>query len=145
MASKTNKTKKTTTKSTKAKKSGKQTTKKTTVKKNTKKQQEQSFVSGEITILVSLAICILLLISNFGIGGFLGDRVSSVLFGIFGLPAYIIPIVIFIGIAFVMSNKSNSVAYIKVIAGVILTSMTLSLIHISSPFCKFCSRRKTDR
>lgn len=130
MASKTNNTKKTTSKSTKAKKSGKQTTKKTTVKKNSKKQQEQSFVSGEITILVSLAICILLLISNFGIGGFLGDRVSSVLFGIFGLPAYIIPIVIFIGIAFVMSNKSNSVAYIKVIAGVILTSMTCAFIQL---------------
>ena len=131
MASKTNSTKKTTSKSTKAKKSGKQTTKKTTTKKNTKKQQEQqSLVSGEITILVSLAVCILLLISNFGIGGFLGERVSSVLLGIFGLPAYIIPIVLFIGIAFVISNKSNSVAYIKVVAGVILTFMSCTFIQL---------------
>ena len=137
MASKTSNTKKSTAKSTTTKKSGKQTntrtsTKKSTAKGTTKttaksatKKQENSFVSGEITILVSLAVCILLLISNFGIGGFLGDHVSSVLFGIFGLPAYIMPIVIFIGIAFATSNKSNSVAYIKVIAGVIL-----SLIHI---------------
>ena len=130
MASKSNNTRKSTSKSTKTKKSGKQTTKRSTAKKNTGKQPDQSFVSGEITILVSLAVCILLLISNFGIGGFLGDHVSSVLFGIFGLPAYIMPIVIFIGIAFATSNKSNSVAYIKVIAGVILTLMSCTFIQL---------------
>lgn len=130
MASKSNNTRKSTSKSTKTKKSGKQTTKRSTAKKNTGKQPDQSFVSGEITILVSLAVCILLLISNFGIGGFLGDHVSSVLFGIFGLPAYIMPIVIFIGIAFATSNKSNSVAYIKVIAGVVLTLMSCTFIQL---------------
>ena len=92
MASKTNNTKKSTAKSTTTKKSSKQTTAKTAAKKTSTKgtgktstktkakKQDNSFVSGEITILVSLAICILLLISNFGVGGFLGDRVSSILF-----------------------------------------------------------------
>ena len=85
MASKTSNTKKSTAKSTTTKKSGKQTntrtsTKKSTAKGTTKttaksatKKQENSFVSGEITILVSLAICIVLLLSNFGVGGFIGD------------------------------------------------------------------------
>ena len=142
MASKTNNTKKSTSKSTTTKKSSKQTTAKTAAKKTstkgtgktstktTAKKQDNSFVSGEITILVSLAICILLLISNFGVGGFLGDRVSSILFGIFGLPAYIMPIVIFLGIAFATSNKSNSVAYIKVMAGVVLTLMSCTFIQL---------------
>ena len=53
MASKSNNTRKSTSKSTKTKKSGKQTTKRSTAKKNTGKQPDQSFVSGEITILVS--------------------------------------------------------------------------------------------
>lgn len=144
MASKTNTTKKTTTKSTTTKKSGKQTNTKTAAKKTSTKgttknvgktagkKQDSSFVSGEITILVSLAICILLLISNFGVGGFIGDYVSSFLFGIFGLPAYIMPIIFFIGIAFVASNKSNSIAYIKVIAGVILTLMSCTFIQLIS-------------
>lgn len=138
MASKSNNTRKTTSNSTKTKKSGKQTTKKSTAKKGTTKQKAKqpakkttnTMVGGEITIWISLAACILLFISNFGIGGFVGDYVSSVLFGIFGLPAYIMPIVIFIGIAFAVSNKSNSIAYIKVIAGVLLTLMSCTFIQL---------------
>ena len=37
-------------------------------------------LAGEITILVILTVCILLVLSNFGIGGIAGEAVSSVLF-----------------------------------------------------------------
>jgi len=40
------------------------------------------------------AISILLFISNFGIGGAIGNAVSSFFFGVFGLIAYIFPVVI---------------------------------------------------
>lgn len=119
----------------KSNKSGK-TTKRTTQKKQTKKRttnkkvENNTFIRGEIITLASLAVCILLLISNFGFGGFLGDIVSNVLFGIFGLVAYIIPIIIFVGIAFVISNKNNSHAYIKTGAGVVLTAMTCTFIQL---------------
>lgn len=124
MASKSNKTKKTTKKTTQSGKSKKQ--------KAVKASQNNSFVGGEIIILSSFAVCALLLISNFGVGGFLGGLVSSFLFGTFGLPAYIIPIIIFIGIAFVISNKSNSAAYIKVAAGAVLTTMICTFIQLAS-------------
>ena len=76
-------------KSNKSKKAAKRTTAKKTTKKQTGKKtvQQNTFLKNEIFILLSLAVCILLLISNFGIGGFLGDIVSSFLFGTFGLPA----------------------------------------------------------
>ena len=85
-------------------------TKRTARDNNTK---NQDFIRNEIIILVSLAICIFLQISLFGIGGFIGDAFASFLFGIFGFLAYIAPIMCFVGISFLSQNKGKSQAYIK--------------------------------
>ena len=45
----------------------------------------------EITLWCIIAVSALLFISNFGIGGVVGNAVSSFLFGVFGLIAYIFP------------------------------------------------------
>ena len=89
--------------------------KSTNSKKSTKntKENKQNFMRAEITILVSLAVCIFAMISHFGIGGFIGDALSAFLFGVFGFMAYIVPILVFIGITFVLSNKGNKQAYFK--------------------------------
>lgn len=108
----------------------KNTRRKRNKKQTKKKQDSQSFLKDEIIILSALAAGILLLISNFGIGGFVGDAVSSVLFGLFGTIAYIIPILLFIGIAFVISNKGNSIAYIKTAAGAGFTLMVCTLFQL---------------
>ena len=108
----------------------KNTSRKRNKKQTKKKQDSQSFLNDEIIILSALAAGILLLISNFGIGGFVGDAVSSVLFGLFGTIAYIIPILLFIGIAFVISNKGNSIAYIKTAAGAGFTLMVCTLFQL---------------
>ena len=108
----------------------KNTSRKRNKKQTKKKQDGQSFLKDEIIILSALAAGILLLISNFGIGGFVGDAVSSVLFGLFGTIAYIIPILLFIGIAFVISNKGNSIAYIKTAAGAGFTLMVCTLFQL---------------
>lgn len=108
----------------------KNTSRKRNKKQTKKKQDSQSFLKDEIIILSALAAGILLLISNFGIGGFVGDAVSSVLFGLFGTIAYIIPILLFIGIAFAISNKGNSIAYIKTAAGAGFTLMVCTLFQL---------------
>ena len=90
--------------------------KKTQTKRNvdTKaKKDTQNFMRDEIIIWVSLAVCIFLLISHFGIGGFIGNALSAFLFGVFGFIAYIVPILIFIAITFLLSNKGNKQAYLK--------------------------------
>ena len=81
-------------------------------------RQKQDF-RDEIILLSLLAVSILLFISNFGFGGFIGDKVSSLFFGIFGLMAYIFPIALFIGTAFFISNRKNTVAVVKIVAGVL--------------------------
>ncbi len=101
----------------------------TTSRKNTKKE-EPSFLQKEITILTVFAICALMMISNFGVGGLIGDSVSALLFGLFGTIAYIVPVVIFVGITFVISNKGNRLAYIKTAAGIVLLIMICTLFQL---------------
>ena len=69
----------------------KRTKKKKTTRGRPKKEQQNQEIRGEIIILIALAICILLVLSNFGMGGIVGEAVSSVLFGLFGTMAYIFP------------------------------------------------------
>ncbi len=91
----------------------------TTAKTNLKNSQELTFES-EILLWILLAVSILLFVSNFGIGGKVGNGASSVLFGLFGLMAYIFPILLFIGSCFVISNKGNHFAIFKFVAVILL-------------------------
>lgn len=95
-----------------------------------KQSNGNSALYGEIAIVVTFAICVLLLISNFGIGGSIGNTISSVMFGIFGLLAYIMPVILFSGIAFIIINKDNSHAYIKCCAGIAVVFSLSTFIEL---------------
>ena len=71
----------------------------------------------EVILWIIIAISALLCISNFGIGGIVGEAVSTFLFGVFGVIAYILPIIFVIGSFFMVSNDGNMFAVVKVIAG----------------------------
>lgn len=87
-------------------------------------------IQNEIKLLIALAATILVFISNFGLLPPLGDYVSHLLFGLFGFISYALPIIVFLGIAFIISNKSNPKAIRKFIAGVVLCVMISSLIQL---------------
>lgn len=74
----------------------------------------------EAVMWVILAVCILLFISFFGIGGYVGEVISDICFGIFGLSAYVFPILIFVAAAFLISNRGSRIAGIKFISAVFL-------------------------
>ena len=105
--------------------------KNSTKKKSTpKKAQQNTELRGEILILILLAVCILLVLSNFGVGGTVGEAVSSVLFGVFGFMNYLLPFLLFGGIAFLMSNKGNTHAYIKATAAAVLFLVLTALLEL---------------
>ena len=106
--------------------------KKTGRKQTKKKKTEQSFLGEEIFVWVTLAVSILLLISNFGFGGNIGDHVSGALKHGFGIVAYFVPFLLFGIVSFLISNKENRIAYIKsalALVFMILTCTLLDLIH----------------
>ncbi len=108
----------------------KSTKKKKTAKSTPKKEQQNTEIRGEIIILCALAVCILLVLSNFGLGGIAGESVSSVCFGMFGFMAYVLPFVLFGVAAFLVSNKGNPHAYIKIAAGVALFLIITAILEL---------------
>ena len=99
-------------------------------KKNARKQTVSAGFGSEIILLIFLAVSILLMVSNFGVGGFIGDAVSSFSFGIFGLMAYLFPILLFIGIAFYIANRGNRLVNKKLFAGVFFFLFCCNLMQL---------------
>ena len=92
----------------------------TTARKKTapaqKRAGEDNRIRQEVILLIILALSIVLLLSNFGLGGVVGRALSAFFFGLFGLPAYIFPILLFIGFIFTLSNRDNP-KYLRKIIG----------------------------
>ena len=88
-------------------------------KNETARNSAEVSFGSEVALLVILAVCIIMFISNFGIGGFIGEKVSGFCFGMFGMMAYLFPVCFFVGAAFFVSNKDNGIALVKLTAGVV--------------------------
>ncbi|MCI8599578.1 MAG: DNA translocase FtsK [Lachnospiraceae bacterium] len=112
----------------------KSTQKKSSPAKKTaaKKRAKDEFIRDEIKVLILFAVSILLLISNFGVGGAAGGFVSSVMFGLFGLFAYILPVSLFLVAAFSISNRENAIASIKGVAMIIMGFLLCAIIQLVS-------------
>lgn len=87
-------------------------------------------IRNEIKLLVALALTLLVFISNFGLLSPLGDYISMFMFGVFGVISYILPIVIFLGVAFLISNIKNPKAIVKFASGTGLSVFICSAIQI---------------
>lgn len=105
-----------------------------TTAKNTKSNMTAANdgIYQEVILWVMLAVSIVLFVSNFGIGGKVGSLLSSFLFGICGLLAYIFPILLFVGTVFVLSNRNNRIAVIKVIAAVLFVCFLCLFLELVS-------------
>ena len=80
-------------------------------------------IRNEIVVIAFLALAVILFLCNFGIVGTVGNAVSSFMFGIFGLMAYVAPLIFFFAIAFGVSNIGNNIATRKLVAGILLFLM----------------------
>lgn len=99
--------------------------------KNTKNKKEASVPFGsEVILLLVLAVCIIWFISHFGIGGFVGEKISSLSFGLFGMMSYLVPICVFVGAAFFISNRDNGIAIIKLVAGGLFISFLCLFVEL---------------
>ena len=88
------------------------------------RREKENAMGGEIALVILFALMVLLFLCNFGIIGTAGDAMSGILFGLFGLLAYISPVGIFLAVAFYYANPGNGVAIRKLIAGICLFFLT---------------------
>lgn len=98
-------------------------------KKTTAKKQEDTF-TREVILWIVVAVSLLLFISNFGFGGTIGNIVSRFFFGIFGIIAYIFPVVLLLGTFFAVSNRGNRLAVVKIIASCLFVVFLCTLIEL---------------
>ena len=100
-------------------------------RKNTaKKKSVSSGFQTEIILLIILAASMILVISNLGMGGVVGDTISTVSFGVIGLLAYIFPVLLFLGAVFLVSNRKNPLAYKKLLAGAVFFVFLCGLVQL---------------
>ncbi len=79
-----------------------------------------SAIKNEVILIGVFALAVFLFLCNFGIVGVVGDTVSDVMFGLLGIPAYIAPVMLFLAVAFGISNRGNRIATRKLAAAFIL-------------------------
>ncbi|WP_408071075.1 DNA translocase FtsK 4TM domain-containing protein [Butyrivibrio sp. JL13D10] len=77
-------------------------------------------VKSEIMLIVFAALTVFLFLCNFGICGSFGNVISGIMFGIFGITAYIMPIVFFGIGALLLSNGPSPAALRKIFSGLLI-------------------------
>ncbi|MCM1263798.1 MAG: DNA translocase FtsK [Butyrivibrio sp.] len=102
------------------------------VERNMRGEPMDAAIRNEILLIACLALAVILFLCNFGIVGKAGDAVSSFMFGVFGLFAYVAPVVIFLAIAFEMSNIGNNIATRKLIAGIVVIFIICMIFELIS-------------
>lgn len=96
-------------------------------------QEFNPIYHDEIVLIVTLVIAILLILSNFNLSGTFGIFLNYITFGIFGFLTYLIPYLLFISVAFYLSNRGNRKATRKLIS-------CSSLLIILTAFLQLLSR-----
>ena len=100
------------------------------IKENKNLSEKEIKLRNEIKLLIALAVTLLLILSNFGLLSTVGGYLSYFMFGLFGFVAYIFPIVLFFGVAFLISNINNPRGIRKFIAGSVLYILTAATIQL---------------
>ena len=129
-------TKKKTTSTTKSRSNAKSTSRagkaSETRKRNAQKAITHKKVVKEVDLWIAVAVALVLFLSNFGVCGIIGERLSSVMLGTFGWMGYIFPIVLVIFVGIIVFNEMNSGIVSKLITGAIAYIDFCLLFHLIS-------------
>lgn len=108
-------------------------TKRKSVKTSSKKGKSSAQNNGvfdEVLLVLILAVSVLLLFSTFGLLGNIGKTLGAVLFGIFGMMAYVVPFVFAFVLFFTVVNKGKKITKVKVGAAVVFLLMLCSFAQL---------------
>ena len=95
-----------------------------------KSKGSDSVINNDIKIIIGFVIVVLLELSNFSLVGKFGDIISSFMFGLFGLFAYIVPVLGFVSVGFFMANISSRNAIKKLAAFVVMFIVLCTFLQL---------------
>lgn len=96
-------------------------------------KQFESSLRKDILIIVLFAVCLFLFLCCFGIGGIVGEFISGILFGLFGLVSYILPWFLFVGLLVLISNQADKLSIIKFVSGSFFTIFLSAFVWLVTP------------
>ena len=93
---------------------------------------EEFYLFREAWLWFTLAVCVLILISYLGIGGYIGSFISDIGFGCFGTAAWAIPFLLFFTVVFVFRrNSSGTIPWGRVTAGILLALCVCGILELA--------------
>lgn len=102
------------------------------IRNTTEETGKSSELNNEVVLLITLVISLLLFLSNFSLSGKFGEVINRVTFGLFGFFAYLIPFLLFFGIAFYLANHKANRKYIgKLLEAVGLFAAIAGIIQLA--------------
>lgn len=108
----------------------------TTRRKNTKPARQaaeehyDSAMRREVLLLLVLAVAAITALSNFGVCGAFGEVLSGIMFGVFGITAYVFPFYLFLSTAFLISNGYSRKAVIKYVSSLFIYLFVCLLLEM---------------
>lgn len=110
----------------------------TSTAKNSRSTAQKNKISNEIKneviLMITLVVSVLLLLSHFHLGGKVGEAINGVMFGLFGLVAYVFPILLFFGMAFFLANRGSRALTGKMIYLFGMLFMLTALIQMMTTY-----------
>lgn len=100
--------------------------------KNTSRTKKDYELLQEIKIVLVFALSVFLCVCNFGVIGKVGNALSNVMFGLFGVLAYIAPLLVGLLVIFIIFNGGASLALKKAVSGSLLF---ISVLMITDLIC----------
>ena len=114
--------------------SRKQTTKRTgktssrsRAKKKIDNNEQLDFLNSEILMIALFCVSLVLFLSHFGLIGVVGKYLRIFQLGVFGILGFAVPMFVFVGGAFLLSNIGSSLAKIK-FAGVLMAVLAIDAL-----------------
>ena len=101
-----------------------------TRKRNAELAQRRKKMVTEVYIWISVAVALLLFLSNFGICGIVGDALRSAMLGLFGSMGYVFPIALFVLVGLIAYNDANTKSIAKITAVIMFFIDGCMLFHL---------------
>lgn len=100
---------------------------------------EEPVFSPLITVVITVAVCVLVFLSNINTLGTAGEWISRIMFGIFGQLCYILPVLAVILVFAMYSVKENPLVKRRVICGILIYAFSSMLTELMSGSTKYIS------
>ena len=98
--------------------------------RNMIEEEQEDSLSEVIFLLLVFAVSVLLMVAVLGFGGAFGTGSRVVLFGLFGVFAFLFPVALFAGVLFAVSNRGNGIATAKLISGICAYLLVAVLLEL---------------